>query len=397
MTRIALSSSVPHLGVEMQSLRQLAPADRAAWRALCAGDPRQASPFLWPDFAEAVASVRDDVRLAIFRGAAAQYGGPAPALGFFAFHRRPHGLARPAGAPIADWQGPVLARDVVVTPQALAAACGADVVRFTGVRPDLCAVRGSTHRQARSWFIDLGAGGPAYLDALKRTQSKHLSNTARCGRKAEREIGPVRYCFHDPNPAVFEQVIAWKRERFRATGKHDIFAARWIRALFDRLAQSPSPEFGLVVSSVYFGDRLAAGEIYLRGGDQLHAWIASYDRALMSFAPGQILTERMIAQANAHGVRRIDFGAGNDEYKSRWCLDADPIAEAVVHAPTPGGVMRARALSGWRHAQPALGRASEIVTRARGRTEYAVATHGSWIVAAGALALTLFARRQGAL
>ncbi len=380
------------LVAELIRMDALAPEDRAAWLALCQGDPVHGSPFLWPHFAEAVASVRDDVRLALFRTPDAQARRPNTACGFFAFHRRPGGLARPAGAPVSDWQGPVLRADAGVTPGALLSACGVDALRMTGVRPDLPMYAGRTHRPVRSWYIDLAGGAPEYLAALKRTQPKHLANTARCGRKAEREIGPVRFCFHDPDPTVLATIIAWKRARFRATGKHDIFTAAWIRALFDRLARSDDPDFGLVVATVRFGDRLAAGEIYLRGGDRLHAWIAAYDRELLSYAPGQILTERMLAEASAHGVRRIDFGPSNDEYKSRWCLDWEPIAQAVLHADTPGGLIRSRAMAGWRQAQPALGRASRLVSRLRGGSEHVIAAQGGWILGVMALLVKLLLR-----
>ncbi len=382
----------PALAAEPIRMDALLAEDRAAWLALCRSDPRQGSPFLWPQFAEAVASVRDDVRLALLRAPQAHDPQRDSPCGFFAFHRRPGGLARPAGAPVSDWQGPVLRADAAVTPEALVSACGADALRMTGVRPDLPTFVGRTHRPARSWFIDLAGGGLDYLAALKRAQPKHLANTARCGRKAEREIGPVRFCFHDPDPDVLATIIAWKRARFRATGKHDIFTAAWIRALFERLARSDDPDFGLVVATVRFGDRLAAGEIYLRGGDRLHAWIAAYDRDLLSYAPGQILTERMLPEAPAHGVRRIDFGASNDAYKSRWCLGWEPIAQAVLHADTMSGLIRSGVMAGWRRAQPAFGRASELVSRVRGGSEHVIAAQGGWILGMIALIATLALR-----
>lgn len=366
----------------------LSPADRLAWRSFCVQDPRQASPYFRPEFAQAVAATRSDVQVAVFRDA--KHGAP---LGFFAFHRRPGGLLRPIGAPVSDWQGPVLAPGFSLSGAALVDACRADAVRFSAAPAGHSVVAHGGHRETPSWYIDLSGGAEAFLAGVKKKEPKHIANIARCVRKAEREIGPVQFTFHDPDPAVMAQIIAWKREQFIATGKHDIFTARWIRALFQHLSANQSGDFGLVVSALRFGDCLAAGEIYLRAGDRLHAWISAYDRALLSYGPGQILTAHMAPEAAARGIVRIDFGAGGDEYKMRWCDRSEPAIEAVLHASSTVGAFRARVLSEWRKTEPALGQASVLFNRLRGRTEHVFAAHGSWVLATGAMALTLLTRR----
>jgi CelD/BcsL family acetyltransferase involved in cellulose biosynthesis len=362
---------------------------RAQWRAYAANAPVQASPFLTLDFAEAVAQVRPDLRVGVVLGRDGQ------ADGFLAFHRRPGGLLRPAAAPVSDWQGPILRPGATVDMATLVAACGGDVMRFAGISPIAEHFAKQAEAPVRSWYIDLKDGVEAYRARLKAQEGKSLANAARCARKVEREIGPLRLNYQEPDATAFRTVIDWKRERFNTTGKHDIFKAGWIYRLFWALYRWPRADFGLVFTTLYFGDRLAAGEIYLRSGGNLHAWISSYDRELLSYGPGHILTDMILNAASRAGVKRIDFGQGNDEYKSKWCLDFDPIAEAVVYARTPLGVMRGAAFERWRKASPALGGANDILRRVRGRADHVFATHSNWMGAASALAVTMVGRRQG--
>ena len=230
--------------------------------------------------------------------------------------------------------------------------------------------------------------------ALCAEQAKSLANTARCLRKAERELGPVRYCFQDPSKEGLSAIFAWKRQKFRETGGYDVLAAAWIRDLFDVLWRWPAPGFGLVFSTLYFGDRLAAGEVYLRAGDQMHAWIAAYDRDLAVYAPGHILTDKMLDAAPTHGVRVVDFGAGNDDYKARWCLSRRPIREAVVYGASISGRMREAMGAQWRSAAAKLGPVNTVLSRARGLTDHIFSTHGNWAAGAVAFAAAAWDRRR---
>jgi CelD/BcsL family acetyltransferase involved in cellulose biosynthesis len=168
-----------------------------------------------------------------------------------------------------------------------------------------------------------------------------------------------------------------------------------IRALFEGLRGVRDPAFGVVFSTVRLGERLAAGEIYLRAGTRLHAWISAFDRELGVYAPGHILTDRALDSAAAHGISQIDFGAGSDEYKTRWCLDAVPLGEGVMYASSLAGATRAAALGGWRTASAPLGGVNGVFQRARRRADHVFAVEGNWVGATIALALAAVARRHG--
>lgn len=342
-----------------------------------AGSKGYASPFLSPEFAQAVGEVRADTSVAMV----SQGGAP---LGYWAFHRRPGGVLRPVGAPVSDWQGPVLSPGVQIDGAKLVRACGGHVVRFDGLADPDQRLNVEWRGVAASWLIDLSDGAAAYRNRLKVAQGKHLANTARCRRKAEREIGPVRFHYQDASREAYSQVFAWKKQQFRETRKYDVLSPAWIRNLFDVLWRWPRPEFGLVLCTVYFGDRLAAGEVFLRQGGQLHAWIAAYDRALAAYAPGHILSDLMMDVAPDHGVHTIDFGAGSDAYKSRWCLDSRAISQALVYGACTLSQTRAALRNGVRSL--AVGPAKPLLTRVRGFTDHVFAAQANLLTGASSLA-----------
>ncbi|MGZ3305442.1 MAG: GNAT family N-acetyltransferase, partial [Asticcacaulis sp.] len=84
------------LTCDLVKASDLAERDAALWREMIQATPQFASPLLSPDFTRAVARVRPDTDVAIFRNGGAT-------LGFLPHHRRPGGLGRPAGAPFADY------------------------------------------------------------------------------------------------------------------------------------------------------------------------------------------------------------------------------------------------------------------------------------------------------
>jgi CelD/BcsL family acetyltransferase involved in cellulose biosynthesis len=365
---------------DLLKLDDLTPDVRARWRALQSAHRDYASPFLSLDFALAVAAQRSDVRVAILH----HKGAPA---GFLPVHVRRGAFLRPIGAPFSDWQGPVLAADAPFDPAGALKACKADAIRFTGLIDPFNRFGGYQSIKRASWLIDLSAGEEAYRRDIHAVYAKHINNTKRCERKAAREIGPVRFTFHTPDHAILDTLIQWKRHQFAATARHDVLSAAWSRAMLHTLLDWRG-DIGVVMSTLHFGDRLAAVEYYLRNGPLLHAWIASYDRTLANYAPGHILTDQMISAAKDQGVTRIDFGAGNDAYKAKWCLDSHPVLETVVHAQTAAGRARASASRAMRAVAPAIGLGGEISERVQRRLDQIIAADVTWLRAAASLMRT---------
>ena len=94
-------SDFPVDHVRVMPMRELDSADAAAWSALQKADPQVASPFFRPEFAAAVALVRDDVYVAAIERA-------GETIGFFPFQTSAFSVGRPVGGPLSDCQGFVM-------------------------------------------------------------------------------------------------------------------------------------------------------------------------------------------------------------------------------------------------------------------------------------------------
>lgn len=362
------------------------PAEAAAWRSLRANAPVYRSPFFAPEYIAAIGSVRSDVHIAFLESDG------QPKLGF-AYHRRPGGFLRPLGAPWSDWQGPIMAAHVDIDPGELLDVCGGHAIRFTTLADPFDRFRSGRERTAGSWYMDFSDGAVAYRAALEEAQKSNLVNTRRVTRKAEREIGPVRFTMNDPDREAFAQLIRWKRERFAAEGSYDILSVAWVDSLMNRLWEARTEPFGGCLSTVRFGDRLAAATFHLRDRNQWVSWIMGYDPDLGAYGPGRILIDQFIAHVDVHGVRSVEFGGGGDDYKSKWCLAKMPVHEALWHGRRWSARMRASAWRGWGAASRVFGPANSVLRRVRSRTDHICSIHPRWADAARGLVVSALGRR----
>ncbi len=62
----------------------------------------------------------------------------------------------------------------------------------------------------------------------------------------------------------------------------------------------------------------------------LHWWFPVYDPAYAQLAPGWILLRELVAATPGLGVRRIDLGRGDDEYKRRAKTGETLVSQAFI-------------------------------------------------------------------
>ena len=72
------------------------------------------------------------------------------------------------------------------------------------------------------------------------------------------------------------------------------------------------------MSALYAGGELAAVHLGIRTSQTLHIWFPTYTRTLEQYSPGLILLLHLAEQAAADGIRRIDFGTGDERYKQQF-------------------------------------------------------------------------------
>ena len=311
--------------VELLHPSELGPGELAAWSAKQAQTPEFGSPLLGPAFASLVGEVRQDARVAIWRDG-------RRASGFLGFHRTLGGFARPIGAPFSDYHALVAGPDFGEPAQALRAA-GLQGVRLTGlVDPHGLFPTGLEPVLAHG--IDLSGGADAYFDELWSASRNRWRNYKRYSRRLERQIGPLRIAAPDRSPETFETLLAWKRRQLAATGLHDFTASPWVNALFHRLFERPSAEFGALMITLYAGDRPVAAHFGVRQGGWYHPWIGAYDPDLSGFSPGVVHQVMATAAAAEAGVVIYDLGPRADRAKTMFANAAVTVHEGMAAGAT---------------------------------------------------------------
>lgn len=302
----------------------LRPEDRAVWDSLRKTEPGLDHPYLDPRYALAAAGVPGGA-LAVFRRGGA-------AIGFFPFQRRGR-LIQPLGAPMTDYHGVIAAAGEGLDPATVARRLGG-VLRAGGWVSPVGAPPGFIARTRLA--TDVTGGREAAVARLEERGQRVFKNMRRLRRGFEREHGEPVFTWDDRDPAALEWIIALKREQYRRTRRHDVFACGWTADLLRTLFETRTADFGLRVSSLRTGaGQLVAAEASLDDGRILHLWFPAYDPAFARFGLGTLLTRLEQEQAAEEGYVSVDFGAGDEGYKTALAEPAGVVFEGVAEGPRP--------------------------------------------------------------
>jgi CelD/BcsL family acetyltransferase involved in cellulose biosynthesis len=296
--------------VQVVSGSDLTPTQRADWARLQDSNPHLDSAFYAPDLTHLVASVRDDVEVAVM----SENG---EVVGFFPYQRSPGGTARPVAGRLTEFQGPIARLDLTWN--------ATDLIRMGGLRAWYCdhlpaaqaAFLGHNWSAVASPYADLREGFAAY-ERLLHERGGTISQVRRKERKLAREVGPLRFEMHTADEKAFESLLAWKTAQYQRAGRLQIFTYPWTVRLLDAVRQYQSERFGGVLSALYAGDQLAAVHLGLQTNRALHIWFPTYTQALEQYSPGLILLLHLAEEAAGRGIRRIDFGPGEERYKQQF-------------------------------------------------------------------------------
>ncbi|MFN3521261.1 MAG: GNAT family N-acetyltransferase [Phenylobacterium sp.] len=345
--------------------QDLSPARIARWGELQAQDILFDSPYLSPEWARAVARAQrpsDAVRVVVASRGGRDVAFLAAKVGAY--------TAMPAGAPMCDYQGLVAEPGAGVSARELVQALGVHRFDFAhwleGVGPFDAYARG----RMVSHVVDVSGGYAAYEAERKAAGVGLLKDCEKKRRKAEREHGEVKFTAYSRSEAAFEQLIAWKRAQYRATGQTDIFAAEWTGRLLRDLFASRDPEFGGALFTLHLGDRLAAVHLHLRGRHTIHGWIIAHDPAFEKLSPGLLLFQSILKWMDETPYRRLDLGPGDYRFKRELANARQGMSHGFVGLPSPATLVRGAAY-GVRAAAEALplGRVSELPGKAMRRMD----------------------------
>ena len=315
------------LKVDIVGIDTLGEAEWATWRAMLAANPALASPYFRPEFARVAGQVSPRAAVAVF-----SRGGET--VGFFP-HQRRGGAMQPLAAPMNDYHG------LIAFPggaPSLEEAAGA----LDATRLNLTAWVGPTAlgEDRRTVQVELGdAGYDGWYAERRATHGKFFKDKERARRSMEAELGPMRVEEDLRDPALLDWLIDLKRDQYRRTGRHDIFACGWTADLLHALLKEDGAGFGASMAALWAGDRLTAVEYSLHAGDQYHFWFPGYEPSLARCSPGILLSLDTMQLASARGYRTFDFGFEGEHYKKYFCNGFKLVREAVVLRPGLGATM----------------------------------------------------------
>lgn len=295
----------------------------AAWHGLAAARPSLAGPFFQPEFTCLVARHRDDVLVAVLEAA----GRP---IGFFPFQRGRSGAGKPVGGPLSDYQAVIAAAPWQGCAAELVRACRLASWDFNHLLAEEQAFGPYQWSTAESPCLELGRGFAAYAQDRAAAGTNVIPKAKRAARILERDLGPVRMELHDSDPRVLDTLFRWKAEQFERTDLANTFAVTWIERLLREIAETKTPHFRGMITTLYAGERLAAVIYGLRAGRVLHNWIFAFERELSKHSPGMVLLVKLAEVAPELGIERIDLGKGPEPYKARLMNGAIPLTEGAV-------------------------------------------------------------------
>ncbi|MEV6985539.1 GNAT family N-acetyltransferase [Sphaerisporangium sp. NPDC051017] len=308
--------------------RELGPSETARWRALQSADPALDNPFLSPEFTIETGRVREQARVAVLTD-----GGDI--VGYFPFERHQLGIGRPVAAGLTDAQGMIHVKDIEFSAHELMKACGLAVFEFDHLLAGQPLVP-AKHSRHPSPVIDLSDGYAAYVETLKQVSGKTYKSTAYKSRKLGRDFGELRHDYGIQDQAVLRVLTDWKTDQYRRTGRADRFSRPWITKLVENLLRIDTEHFGGSLDMVYVGDRPVAGHFGLRTKTTLAGWFPAYDTAFAKYSPGLIHHLAMAERAAEAGIRLIDMGRGEKEYKEKLKTGELWVTEGRIARATPG-------------------------------------------------------------
>lgn len=309
--------------------KELSVAAATLWRAHQRADAALASPYLSPEWAQAVGAARDDARVCVIEAG----------RGFFAAQRLSRFSAMGLGAPIADTQGLIAETGFNVPAGALCRALRVGRIDISH------APAGQTlFKPAHSdgaWIAETHGGRDLYEAALRLQRGEFVRQTDKKLRKLMRTSDVTFSTTTDR--ADFDALLAWKRAQLKATGQPPIWDTPWVRQVIDACFHACTPHFAGRLFVMRVDGRVVAANFCLSGPRAMHMWIIGHDDACEAASPGVQLARWVIGWAGEHGIAEVDFGPGAYRYKRQLATTQRTQHFGVAAGPSLSGAVRAGA------------------------------------------------------
>jgi len=179
---------------------------------------------------------------------------------------------------------------------------------------------------------------PAKVDGWEEGLSRKFRSNLRNREKRLQAMGEVTFevANHSaPADGALEAFYALEASSWKAGIGTAIAQRPPVRAFYDCLVQRSGDRIWLPVLRV--GNRPIAAQIICLAGRTLFMLKTAYHPDFAPFAPGQLLTSRLIQYAIAHGMQTLDFLGDPMTWKADWAPQLRPHCKLVLFAPTGVG------------------------------------------------------------
>ena len=299
--------------VEVLPAAKLTADHLAAWKSLLPNSG-PVSPYLMPEFTQAVAAVRSDAMVGLFRDQSGDLVGLLP------FQTDGKGRGEPAGGRLNDVQRILFRPDFSprqIQATELLSQIGLNTYSFHSAPSKAPLFRQAQFCELDSHYLDLSVGWKSYLGWAEKNSST-IRRHGQKRRALERDLGPIRFEFHTLDRSVLDQLVAWKRRKYQRTKTFDILSVDWTVDLLREIHQAEHRSFQGLLSALWAGDQLVAAHMGMLTPSVLHYWFPVFDPQFAKYSPGTELLLNVTREACEQGVERLDLGYGDDPYKFRF-------------------------------------------------------------------------------
>ncbi|WAC48947.1 GNAT family N-acetyltransferase [Asticcacaulis sp. SL142] len=303
--------------IEVITADQLNADDLALWTQCLKQRPELWGPYFNVRYFQAIAKAVPQTFIARL------YAGDR-LLGFFLFQKRGR-IIQAFGAPLTDFQAVITVENIGLSD--IVSLLKARRFEFHGLI-DRSAPRENQQSQNRL-YADLSAGFETYLSANYEQHKKVFRNTERCRRNLNKDYPDIVFSWESVTSETLKWIVACKRSQYHQSGLHDVFACGWTADMLQALAKQNSDDFGLMAGVYRQGERIIAVEVALKSGSDLHLWFPGYDPAFARYGVGILMTLDIMKAVSGH-VKRVDFGCGDEAYKSPLTTHSEPCWEGYV-------------------------------------------------------------------
>lgn len=276
------------------------------------------SPFFRPEYTVALSRASEDIYVGIL------HGDSAVGSGYFPFQ-----LVRPGhgrNLPMCDYQGVIAPRTLDLRAKDVVRGCGLEVWEFDHLKLPNPGYNRYVDYTVESPIIDISKGLDAYKAALGPDGKRHMAKTASVARKTQRELGNIVLVDDCQDSNVMEKMHRWRSEKYGTV-------TEWQQRTLEIIRTTKTPKFSGVLSALYAGNHLIAVHFGIRSQGILHWWFPAYNPKFASYAPGIQLLLAIVERSPDIGIRKIDLGMGQQDYKRRFGNAANSVACGSVDIP----------------------------------------------------------------